>query len=101
MLFIQRAAIPVLHILSLRPALVNESRLKHRSILQTRSMKRKAESDMNSSTRKSIKVGDYCSVETKRDENGNIIWPAPQSQMKAAQSFLREWYEFLVQNVSS
>ena len=56
-----------------------------------RGMKRKAETSPEASSRKSSKVDDYCSVEPRRDENGNFIWPAPESQLDAARTFLKEW----------
>ncbi|TVY49265.1 hypothetical protein LOCC1_G000819 [Lachnellula occidentalis] len=52
-------------------------------------MKRKATSP-DSSARKAVKVDDYCSVQTKKDPNGDPIWPAPEEQMTSARMFLRE-----------
>lgn len=58
---------------------------------QIRGMKRKAASPAPSA-RKSVKVDDYCSVQTNKDTDGNAIWPAPEAQMTSARMFLREWY---------
>ncbi|TVY51484.1 hypothetical protein LCER1_G007368 [Lachnellula cervina] len=55
-------------------------------------MKRKAASPAPSA-RKSVKVDDYCSVQTNKDTDGNAIWPAPEAQMTSARMFLRECAE--------
>lgn len=57
---------------------------------QYRGMKRKARASPDAAARKSIKV-DYCDVQSVKDENDNLVWPAPRSQMKAAGQFLKEW----------
>jgi hypothetical protein len=54
-------------------------------------MKRKASSSPEPKDRKAPKPSDYCDVPVRRDEAGNEIWPAPESQMKAAREFIREW----------
>ncbi|KEF52274.1 uncharacterized protein A1O9_11514 [Exophiala aquamarina CBS 119918] len=36
------------------------------------------------------KLPDYCDVEPRRDGAGNIIWPAPESAIEAARSFLKD-----------
>jgi hypothetical protein len=61
-----------------------------KSLNQTRTMKRRAEST-ELTARKAAKGNRYCSVEPKRDSLGNQIWPAPENQMIAARAFLREW----------
>ncbi|KAG0647355.1 hypothetical protein D0Z07_7297, partial [Hyphodiscus hymeniophilus] len=59
-------------------------------LLQIRSMKRKAGGSPEPSSRKALKVDDYCNVEQNRDGQGQFIWPAPDIQMHAARSFIRE-----------
>jgi hypothetical protein len=55
-------------------------------------MKRKAESGgAEASARKSVKIEDYCSVQPRQDEDGNPLWPAPETHMNAARKFLEEW----------
>jgi hypothetical protein len=55
-------------------------------------MKRSADSSKSDpKPAKRIKPDDYCSVEQKRDTNGNPIWPAAVDQILAAQAFLKEW----------
>lgn len=68
-------------------------------LTQTREMKRKATSP-KPTARKAAKVDDYCSVQTKKDSNGDPIWPAPDDQMHAARTFLKEWYAPLEQEQS-
>jgi len=57
-------------------------------------MKRKATSPEISPAKKAIKIkdDDYCNVKPNLDEQGEPIWPAPSSQIVAAQKFLRDWY---------
>jgi hypothetical protein len=38
------------------------------------------------------KVPDYCDVEPRRDEEGQVIWPAAKEAMEQARDFIREWY---------
>jgi hypothetical protein len=56
-------------------------------------MKRKAGDIQQPPVRKALKVDDYCSVEQRRDANGAFIWPAPEYQMSAARTFLKEWHD--------
>ena len=56
-------------------------------------MKRKAEENPGLDSRKSAKVEDYCSIQPRRDSQGDPIWPAPSNQILAARAFLREWYD--------
>jgi|SRR5947209_480104 len=37
-------------------------------------------------------VPDYCDVEPRRDEAGDIVWPAPANVMEEARIFIKEWY---------
>lgn len=60
-------------------------------------MKRKAPDSPGPvpSAGKVLKVNDYCYTPCKRDFGGKQIWPAPDSQMQAARSFLRSWFALL------
>ncbi|RMZ77288.1 hypothetical protein DV737_g4465, partial [Chaetothyriales sp. CBS 132003] len=42
------------------------------------------------SAKRRPKVPDYCDVEPRRDENGQMIWPAPETAMQEARSFIKE-----------
>ena len=35
---------------------------------------------------------DYCDVEPRKDEEGNILWPADAAAIERARDFLKEWY---------
>jgi len=63
---------------------------------QIRGMKRKAAQSPEPSTSKVARVEDYCNAKPKIDPNGNTIWPAPESQLTAAQTFLKYWYGCIV-----
>ena len=60
-------------------------------------MKRKATSPESSTREKEAgvqpaKTPGYCSQgDSKKDDAGNLIWPAPEEQMRAARAFLQEW----------
>jgi len=70
----------------IRPSILNST-----IQLTFRTMKRKA-SPSEGSARKAPKTDDYCNVEQKRDSDGSLIWPAPETQMMAARKFLKDWY---------
>lgn len=59
---------------------------------QIRGMKRKAAQSPEPSTSKVARVEDYCNAKPKINPNGNPIWPAPESQLTAARTFLKYWY---------
>ena len=63
-------------------------------LTQIRSMKRKATNPAESPTKKATKIkeDDYCNVKPNLDAHGDPIWPAPSSQIIAAQAFLKDWY---------
>ena len=65
----------------------------HCPLSHTRTMKRKAEStnDATKKKRRQAEVPDYCDVDPVKDEDGGIIWPAPQEAIEKARGFLREW----------
>lgn len=42
------------------------------------------------------KLPEYHETPSKRDKDGEIIWPAPKDQMEAARNFIREWYVLLI-----
>jgi len=54
-------------------------------------MKRKAPSSPEPKDNKVPKPSDYCDIPVRRDDEGNEIWPALESQMRAARDFIREW----------
>ena len=56
-------------------------------------MKRKATDSQPSSRTKRLKEpeADYCDVETRKNEDGEAIWPASREAMEKARNFLREW----------
>jgi hypothetical protein len=37
------------------------------------------------------KLPEYHETPSKRDKDGEIIWPAPKDQIEAARNFIREW----------
>ncbi len=53
-------------------------------------MKRKADSNKETPVKRP-KVEDYCSIQSRRDSRGDIIWPAPKEQIRAARAFIKEW----------
>lgn len=40
----------------------------------------------------STSVPEYHSTPSRKDSNGEVIWPAPQNQIEVARDFIREWY---------
>lgn len=40
-------------------------------------------------------VPEYHLTPSVRDEDGAIVWPAPDEKMEAARAFIREWYAAL------
>ena len=58
------------------------------------SMKRKApfSDSVPKAKRQKEPEKDYCDVETVKDSDGSIVWPAPEEAMEKARAFLREWY---------
>lgn len=57
-------------------------------------MKRKAADSgtVPQAKRQQIPAADYCDVISRKDEQGNAIWPASIEAIENARSFLREWY---------
>ena len=57
-------------------------------------MKRKANGSLSETKAKRQKEpeADYCDVETRKDEDGNSIWPASGEAMERAREFLRDWF---------
>jgi hypothetical protein len=39
-----------------------------------------------------IEVPEYHLTPSARDEDGEIIWPAPADQIDKARAFIREWF---------
>lgn len=37
-------------------------------------------------------VMDYCLAEPRRDDDGEVVWPAPREAMEEAREFVREWW---------
>ena len=59
------------------------------------SMKRKAPASDSAPKAKRQKEPekDYCDVETRKDDDGSVIWPAAEEAIANARAFLKEWYE--------
>lgn len=59
-------------------------------------MKRAAPSAKASPKAKKLRgdVPEYHLAASVKDEGGNIIWPAPESQIKNARKFIQEWSVF-------
>jgi hypothetical protein len=41
--------------------------------------------------RPAIQIPEYHATPSRRGENGEIIWPAPEEKMEAARQFIRDW----------
>jgi hypothetical protein len=56
--------------------------------------KRKAESQISGAKVKKAKVvvPEYHTTPSRRDEEGEIVWPAPRGQIERAREIIREWY---------
>lgn len=56
--------------------------------------KRKAESQVETTKAKKAKlvVPEYHTTPSRRDEEGEIVWPAPRGQIERAREVIREWY---------
>jgi hypothetical protein len=55
-------------------------------------MKRKADGSTTRPAKQRPKEPDYCDVEPRRNDNGDIEWPADATAIERARAFLREWY---------
>lgn len=56
-------------------------------------LKRKAENETTVNAKKArIVVPDYHLASPRRDESGEIVWPAPAAQIDRARDIIREWY---------
>jgi hypothetical protein len=65
----------------------------HTSKAMSSPLKRKAESAASPKTKKpKIVVPEYHLTPSRRDEHGEIIWPAPIDQIERAREIIREWY---------
>lgn len=53
---------------------------------------KKAQSPVTTDKLTTDKLPEYHETPSKRDKDGEIIWPAPKDQMEAARNFIREWY---------
>ncbi|KAF2203021.1 DHH phosphoesterase [Delitschia confertaspora ATCC 74209] len=55
-------------------------------------LKRKVTNQMSGSSSKKhkITIPEYHLAESRRDESGEIVWPAPKEQIQAARAFIRE-----------
>lgn len=55
-------------------------------------MKRKADGSTLLPAKKSRpKEPDYCDTEPRRNDKGEILWPASEEAIKNAQRFILEW----------
>ena len=59
----------------------------------TREMKRKATESVTEPKAKRQKEPelDYCDVIPRKDDHGNILWPASKQSIDCARDFLKEW----------
>lgn len=59
-------------------------------------LKRKADKPATSKTTKKAKivVPEYHTTPQRRDETGEIVWPARQMQIERARDIIKEWYVF-------
>jgi hypothetical protein len=62
------------------------------SCRNVRGMKRKADGSTARPAKQRPKEPDYCDVEPRRNDNGDIEWPADATAIERARAFLREWY---------
>ena len=60
----------------------------------TNPAKRKAESQVSAAKAKKQKVviPEYHTTPSRRDGDGEIVWPAPRKQIERAREIIREWY---------
>jgi hypothetical protein len=55
-------------------------------------LKRKADTTASSKPKKAkIVVPDYHLTPSRRDEEGEIVWPAPKAQIERARDIIQEW----------
>jgi hypothetical protein len=66
------------------------STTSHLNLINMKRSRNKANGEPKAKKQK-IKVPDYeTSHEPVQDENGEIIWPAPEAEMEAARAFIRK-----------
>lgn len=76
-----------------RPFFIIPQQFAMKRTATTASLKTGTQSPKKSRTSKpSISVPEYHSTPSRKDSNGEIIWPAPKSQTEVARNFIREWY---------
>ena len=47
---------------------------------------------MKKKKKERVEVPEYHATPSRRNENGEIVWPVPEDKMEAARSFILEWY---------
>jgi hypothetical protein len=65
----------------------------HNSAAMSSPAKRKAESTQTTPKPKKpkITIPEYHLTPSRRDESGEIVWPAPKEQIERAREIIREW----------
>jgi hypothetical protein len=71
-----------------RSAATAELKTNTKSPKKSRSLKASPEPGEKLSEKK---LPEYHETPSRKDEHGEIIWPAPNEQMQAAQEFILEW----------
>ena len=59
--------------------------------LKTKTTSPKKSRSSKASPEPGEKLPEYHETPSRRDKDGEIIWPAPNEQMQAAREFIREW----------
>jgi hypothetical protein len=76
-----------------RPSFIITQQFAMKRSAATASLKTGTQSPKKSRPSKpSISVPEYHSTPSKKDSNGEIIWPAPKSQIEVSRNFIRDWY---------
>jgi hypothetical protein len=56
-------------------------------------LKRKAGATAATKAKKpKISIPEYHLTSSRRDESGEIVWPAPEAQIERAREMIKEWY---------
>lgn len=66
----------------------------HNSSAMASPLKRKAEKRATSPKKKKqkIEIPEYHLTPSRRDDDGEIVWPAPKAQIERAREIIREWF---------
>ncbi len=77
--------------------LVSGVRKLHGSCVMASPLKRKAEKPASSTVAKKQKVvvPEYHTTPQRRDDSGEVVWPARKQQIERARELITEWYVHL------